>query len=73
MKHGEQPKDISTRLLTKNELAAFLHVSARTVQTWQKTGKLPAPLIGGINNQHPRWLLSDVISHLRNAGEVAHG
>jgi excisionase family DNA binding protein len=53
------------RLLTTQELSDYLGVSPRTVQRMAEQGALPYLRVGGPIRGRLRFLVADVVEHLR--------
>lgn len=49
-------------LLTRDQIAAAVQASPRSVATWTSQGKIPCVRVGG---RLIRYCLDDVLSHLR--------
>ena len=59
------------QVLTPDQLGHMLHVHSKTIIAMAKEGRLPHIAVGsGTTRRHIRFLLSDVLQHLREKESV---
>ena len=61
--------DSANELLTTDQLAERLHVKARTVQEWSRTGRIPAVRISA---KVVRYDWCEIMKALRSQREASH-
>lgn len=52
------------RMLTKQQVAAMYQVHPKTVESWEKEGRIPKRLDKWTGDA--RWLESEVVAHIRS-------
>ena len=65
------PETLDGATCTRTDLANWLQVTAKTIDSWRRTGQFPKPITPeGIA---PRWLVGDIRKHFNigSAREVA--
>lgn len=63
--HAQSHDALLPRLVTDEQIAAWLGVTVRTVQIWTRLAKLPPPVKLGKSRAPKRWLAEDVAAWIK--------
>lgn len=64
--HASSHDSSLPKLVTDEQIAAWLGVTVRTVQIWTRLEKLPPPIKLGRSRAPKRWLAEDVATWIRD-------